>query len=59
MEKKKIPPVIQPKPYTFDQKKTERVLNMESAENFFIKEPEDTGTEKINKTSFFEKYVTD
>ena len=32
---------------------------MESAENFFIKEPEDTSPEKVNKTSFFEKYVTD
>ena len=32
---------------------------MESAENFFIKEPEELNPEKVNNTSFFEKYVTD
>jgi len=32
---------------------------MESAENFFIKEPEDLDPEKASNTSFFEKYVTD
>ena len=32
---------------------------MESAENFFIKEPEELNPEKTTNTSFFEKYVTD
>jgi len=32
---------------------------MESAENFFIKEPEEANSEKVKESSFFEKYITD